>query len=426
MMEDERREEEEEEEILEVDVGELMKLYENVTDDESVRKDGIYGGWRTLKTEFFGLLMEVVELYVNYTTPAYLFKRFLKMINRMKQFNQVLEEKAEESLNSSGRKELVLLIPLADAITSPVRRAISYRGEIVQHWVHFSSIMIAFENVLESRIGDEHQKVGNAVWKAYMLVMDEAAYYESELASYLLTTTKLSKPTVGMQAAYVKGGFEEAEEKDDFSTRIKLLKMNERRVVRLKKEIQARRESKKGKKEEEKTEEEKREGVLKRRKELKLIIPKKKMKEAPKIVVDEVEARKMEVLKQQELLTTLFMVSFAAEVEKKIRYLAESDCSGCVEMSLSQIDHDICVMMSSPAKYELYFNKAINLVSFISVFKEWDARVQKEFTPPLSKEEMEAYEIADNPLERFNTIKGSPQELEAFKNYVKIIYPLYK
>ena len=228
-----------------------------------------------------------------------------------------------------------------------------------------------------------------------------------------------------MQAAYVQGGFEEAEEKDDFATRIKSLKMNEARMARLKKENQARKESKKIKTEE-KTEEEKREGVLKRRKKLKLVIPKKKLKEAPHIVVDEVEARKMEVLKHQELLTTFFMVSLAAEVDKKIQYLASSDCSGCAVMSLTQNDHDVCMMMSSAEKFELYFNKAINLVAFISVFKEWDERVQKEFTPPLSKEEMEAYEIADNPLERFNTIKGSPERLNAFKDYIKNIYPLYK
>ena len=142
-------------------------------------------------------------------------------------------------------------------------------------------------------------------------------------------------------------------------------------------------------------------------------------------MVDEVEARKMELLKHQELLTTFFMESLAAEVDKKIQYLASTNCSGCAVMSLTQNDHDVCVMMSSPEKFELYFSKAVHLVAFISVFKEWNERVQKEFTPPLSKDEMEAYEVNDNPLERFNTIKGSPQELDAFKNDVKIIYPSY-
>ena len=65
------------------------------------------------------------------------------------------------------------------------------------------------------------------------------------------------------------------------------------------------------------------------------------------------------------------------------------------------------------------------MVAFISVFKEWNERVQKEFAPPLSKDEMEAYEIVDNPLKRFDTVKGSPQELDKLKNYVKSIYPSY-
>ena len=91
--------------------------------------------------------------------------------------------------------------------------------------------------------------------------------------------------------------------------------------------------------------------------------------------------------------------------------------------SLTQSDHDVCVMMAADDQFELYFSKALSLVAFISVFKEWNERVQKEFTPPLSKEEMEAYEIADNPLERLNAIKRSP---EAFKNYMGNIYPLHE
>ena len=424
-MEEEKREEEEGEEeeeeeaspIPEIDFGELMKLYENLPDEKSTRKDKVHAGWSSLKIEFIGMTAYVVELYVHDTIPLYLFKRFIKMINRVKQFNQVLEEKVKEV------KETELSLPMN--VEGSTQLAISHRGEIVQQWTYFSNIMLAYEKVLENRIGDEHQKVGNVVWKAYMLLMDEAAYFESELSSYLLTTTKLTKPTLFMQAAYVKGGFEEAEEKDDFCTRIKSLKMNEARMERLKKENQARKESKKVKAPAVKTEEEKREGVLKRRKKLKLVIPKKKIKEAPNVVVDEVEARKMEMLKHQELLSTFFMESLAAEIDKKIQYLASSDCSGCAVMSLTQNDHDVCMMMSSAEKFELYFSKAVNLVAFISVFKEWNERVQKEFTPPLSKDEMEAYEVNDNPLERFNTIKGSPQELDAFKNYVKIIYPSY-
>ena len=336
------------------------------------------------------------------------------MINRVRQCNQVLEENVKK-MEEKG--SFPYLLTVEEDAFKPM--AISHRGEILQQWTHFSHVLVAFEKVLEERIGED--KLGNATWKAYMLVMDEAVTFEMELASYLLTTAKLTKPALFMQAAYVKGGFEESEEKDDFTARIQALKMNEMRVARLKKENQARKESKKGK-----TEEEKREGVLKRRKELKLVIPKKKVKEAPKIVVDEVEARTKEMLKQQELLTTFFMESFAAEVDKKIQYLASTDCSGCAVMSLTQTDHDVCVMMSPAEKFELYFSKAVNLVAFNTLFREWYERVRKEVTPLITKEGMEAYEVDDNPLERFNTIRENPQELKAFKDYVKSIYPSYK
>ena len=421
MMEEEKREaeaEEEEEEELsmfrpDINLEELMKLYENVTDDEkSTTKDKVYAGWSSFKIEFIGMMAYVTELYINDTIPLYLLKRIIKIINRVRQCNQVLEENVKKMEENAS---FPYLLNVEEEEFKHL--AISHRGEILQQWTHFSNMLVAFEKVLEERVGE-----GNATWKAYMLLMDEAAFFESELASYLLSTTNLTKPALFMQATYVKGGFEENEEKDDFTTRIKALKMNEMRVVRLKKENQARRESKKVK-----TEEEKREGVLKRRKELKLVIPKKKIKkEAPHIVVDEVEARTKEMLKQQELLNTFFMESLAAEVDKKIQYLASMDCSGCAVMSLTQDDHDVCMMMSSPHKFEVYFSKAVNLVAFNTVFKEWYERVQKEVIPPLSKEEMAAYEVNDNPLERFTTIKGNPKELEAFKDYVKSIYPSYK
>ena len=409
--EEEKREEEEVSPIPEIDFGELMKLYENLP------KDKVHSGWSSFKIEFIGMTAYVVELYVNDTIPLYIFKRFIKMINRVKQFNQVLEEKVKKREKNDT---FPYLLNVEEEELKHV--ALSHRGEILQQWTHFSCVLVAFERVLEERIGDD--KLRDATWKAYMLLMDEATYFESELSSYLLTTTKLSKPTLFMHAEYVKGGFEEAEEKDDFSTRIKSLKMSETRMERLKKENQARKESKKVKTEE-KTEEEKREGVLKRRKKLKLVIPKKKIKSFD-YVADEIAMRDAEIKRHQELLTTFFMESLAVEIDKKIQYLAESDCSGCAAMSLTQNDHDVCLMMSSPEKFELYFSKAVNLVAFVSVFKEWDDRVQKVFTPPLSKGEMEEYEIADNPLERFNTVKGSPEELDKLKNYVKSIYPSYR
>ena len=260
-MEEERREEEEEEEEQEeegielsmfrpdINLEELMKLYENLSDDEkSTRKDKVHAGWSSFKIEFIGMIAYVVELYINDTIPLDLLKRIIKMINRVRQCNQVLEENVKK-MEEKGSFPYLLNVEEEEL----KRMAISHRGEILQQWTHFSCVLVAFEKVLEERIGED--KVGNVVWKACMLLMDEAAYFESELASYLLTTTKLTKPALFMQAAYVKGGFEESEEKDDFSSRIKALKMNEMRVARLKKENQARKESKKVKTEEEKKEE---------------------------------------------------------------------------------------------------------------------------------------------------------------------------
>ena len=355
--EEEKREEQEEEEEEEglsmfrpdINLEELMKLYENITDDEkSTRKDKVHAGWNSFKIEFIGMTAYVVELYVNDTISLYLFKRFIKMINRVKQCNQVLEENIKK-IEEKGN--FPYLLNVEEEEEKLKHMAISHRGEILQQWTHFSHVLVAFEKVLEERIGED--KLGNATWKAYMLVMDEAVTFEMELASYLLTTTKLTKPALFMQAAYVKGGFEESEERDDFAKRIKSLKMNQTRVARLKKENQARRESKKGK-----TEEEKREGVLKRRKELKLPIPKKKIKSFD-YVVDEIAAKDAEIKMHQKLLDTLFMESLAAEIDKKIQYLAESDCSGCAAMSLTQNEHDVCLMMSSPEKFELYLREVL-------------------------------------------------------------------
>ena len=407
-MNGEEEEEEEEEGIdpclfkPDIDLMELVKLYENATDDDDVkstRKDEVHAGWSALKIEFIGITAYVVELYVNATISLCLFKRFIKMINRVKQCNQVLEKNIKKMEGN---------FPYLLTGEDHEHMAISHRGEILQQWTRFSHVLIAFEKVLKKRVGED--KVKDATLKAYMLLMEEAAYFESELASYLTSTTKLSKPTIFMQTVYDKGGFEENEEKDDFLTRILALKMKENQES---KEV--------------KTEEEKREKVLKRRKELKLVIPKKKIKkEVPHIVVDEVEAETKEMQKQQELLTTFFMESFAAEVDKKIQYLASTDCSGCAVMSLTQTDHDVCVMMSPAEKFELYFSKAVNLVAFNTLFREWYERVRKEVTPLITKEGMEAYEVDDNPLERFNTIRENLQELEAFKDYVKSIYPSYK
>ena len=85
----------------------------------------------------------------------------------------------------------------------------------------------------------------------------------------------------------------------------------------------------------------------------------------------------------------------------------------------------ICVMMSFPEKFDLCYDSAIKLLTFENVSKIWHRRLQKEFDFPISKAEMTAYENADNPLKRFNTITGSPEEIEKLKEYVKSVYAYF-
>ena len=144
MMEEEEEEKREEEEevspIPEIDFGELMKLYENLP------KDKVHSGWSSFKIEFIGMTAYVVELYVNDTIPLYIFKRFIKMINRVKQFNQVLEEKVKKREKNDT---FPYLLNVEEEELKHV--ALSHRGEILQQWTHFSCVLVAFERVLEER-----------------------------------------------------------------------------------------------------------------------------------------------------------------------------------------------------------------------------------------------------------------------------------
>lgn len=259
--------------------------------------------------------------------------------------------------------------------------------------------------MLKNKIEGIENKKRLEIWKAYVKLMDEGTYLETELASYLLTATQLKNPTLFMRSNYIKEGFEEAEEKDALDERVKFLKTNESRPERIGGEIIAIKEKKKTEtdlaiqydslgqdmkaKEAEEAKKVKQvkeeEGVLKRNNKLKLKLKKKKKKMEKEILVDEVDmARKAEIIKQQELLTKFFMESIASAIERKVEYLGLSDCYGSSTGSLTQSDHDICLMMSSPEKFKLYNDSAVNLITFENVYKVWHDRLQKEFDFPLS------------------------------------------
>ena len=159
---------------------------------------------------------------------------------------------------------------------------------------------------------------------------------------------------------------------------------------------------------------------------LKVNIPKKKRKEEKKIVVDEYQmVLNAAIAEQQKMYTKYLIESIASEIDRKIHYLGLAGCAGCNVGRLSQRDHDVCLMMTSPEKFELYYDQAIKLLTFENVRRVRYERLQKEIQYPISKAEFDAYEIADNPLKRFNAIKGSPEEIEKLKDYVKSVYPYF-
>ena len=299
-----------------------------------------------------------MELYVNGIIVVPLFKRYLKLVDKVKQFTKDMDESKMEKVKSEKEDFF-----LGELITGyPVKPfPLSQRIEILSQWQHFTAFLLAFERVLKKRASQAD------LWRSYTKLLDEATYFKTELTTYLLTATQLKNPTLFMLVSYVKGGFEENEERDDLSVRVKSLKMNESRLQRLKEgnqerkrkkeeggkeEIEIERKIPKEVKEEEKKEEVKEEvkeeegkKVLKRRNELKLklVILKKKKKEKKEIVVDEFQmAINAAIVEQQELHTKYFMESIASEIEKKIQYLGLADCEGCSVGSLSQRDHDMC------------------------------------------------------------------------------------
>ena len=403
-----------------MDFEKLVNLYVKDTkegEEEEEGKDVVFSHWNYVKMEFFAITTTIIEWYVNGMISVPLFKKYLKFLEKIKQFTNIFEEMDISLLGNAEEDEFSLEEGDIDE-----KLPISQRGEILNQWMNFSAFLLAFERVLKSRLGSKEmwRCYKSPIYKSFVKMLDEGTLFEIELATSMLTATQLKNPTLFMKSNYIKGGFEEAEEIDDINVRVKKLKMNDARLERLQSQkIVSKEEVDLAVPLEEEKEKEgsKRKGELK----VKLVIPKKKKK----IVVDEVQmALNAALVEQQKLYTKYFMESIAEEIERKVQYVGLADCEGCSVGSLSQRDHDICMMMSFPEKFELYFDKALTLLTFENVNKVWYRRLMKEFEDfPISKAEMDRYEIAENPREKFVKLVENSEEL---KEYVKSVYPYFQ
>ena len=392
----------------EMDFDKLVNLYVKDTKEEEEEKDVVFSHWNYVKVEFFAITTTIIEWYVNGMISIPLFKKYLKFLEKIKQFTNIFEEMDISLLGNEKEDEFSL-----EEGDIGEKFPLSQRGEILNQWMNFSAFLLAFERVLKSRLGSKEmwRCSKNPIYKSFVKVLDEGTLFEIELATSMLTATQLKNPTLFMKSNYIKGGFEEAEEIDDINGRVKKLKMNDARLERLQSQkIVSKEEVDFAVPFEEEKEGSKRKGELK----VKLVIPKKKKK----IVVDEVQmALNAALVEQQKLYTKYFMESIAEEIERKIQYVGLSDCQGCSVGSLSQTDHDICIMMSFQEKFELYFDSALKLLTFENVSKVWHRRLLQEFKDfPISKAEMDRYEIAENPRKKFINLVEDSEEL---KEYVK-------
>ena len=406
----------------ELDFDNLVNLYvkgmkegeeEEVVEEEGEGKDVVFSHWNYVKMEFFAITTTIIEWYVNGVISIPLFKKYLKFVEKIKQFTNIFEE-ADISMFGNGKEDEFNL----EEGDIGEKLPLSQRGEILNQWMNFSAFLLAFERVLKSRLGSKEmwRCTKNPIYKSFVKVLDEGTLFEIELATSMLTATQLKNPTLFMKSNYIKGGFEEAEEIDDINVRVKKLKLNDARLKRLQSQ-------KITLKEEAPLEEEVKEKEVSKRKETEPKgIPKKKRKK--EIVVDEVQMALNEaIVEQRKLYTKYFMESIAEEVERKVQYVGLADCQGCSVASLSQRDHDICMMMSFPEKFELYFDKALTLLTFENVNKVWYRRLLKEFEEfPISKAEMDAYEVAENPRKKFDELMKNSEEL---KEYVKSVYAYF-
>ena len=397
-----------------MDFEKLVNLYVKDTKEEGEEEEGkdvVFSHWNYVKMEFFAITTTIIEWYVNGMISVPLFKKYLKFLEKIKQFTNIFEE-ADISLLGSGKEDEFNL----EEGDIDEKFPISQRGEILNQWMNFSAFLLAFERVLKSRLGSKEmwRCYKSPIYKSFVKMLDEGTLFEIELATSMLTATQLKNPTLFMKSNYIKGGFEEAEELDDINVRVKKLKLNDARLKRLQSQKIVSKEEVVPLKEEE---------VSKRKEAEPKGIPKKKRKK--EIVVDEVQmALNAAIVEQRKLYTKYFMESIAEEVERKVQYVGLADCQGCSVASLSQRDHDICMMMSFPEKFELYFDKALTLLTFENVNKVWYRRLMKEFEDfPISKAEMDAYEVAENPRKKFDELMKNSEEL---KEYVKSVYAYFK
>ena len=111
----------------EIDFDKLVNLYVKGTKE----KDAVFSHWSYVKMEFFAITTAIIEWYVNGIISIPLFKKYLKFIEKMKQFTNTLEEmdvSLIQSLESVKEEEFYLG---EHGVYSTPKFPLSQRGEIL-------------------------------------------------------------------------------------------------------------------------------------------------------------------------------------------------------------------------------------------------------------------------------------------------------
>ena len=121
----------------EIDFDKLMNLYGNGEEEEEMKKDKIFSDWYSVKIEFFSITTFIIELYISGMIVPFLFKRHLKLIDKVKQFTEVFEGKKEELRNEVKDEGEELYLITSRYPTKPY--PLSHREEILNQWGYFAT-----------------------------------------------------------------------------------------------------------------------------------------------------------------------------------------------------------------------------------------------------------------------------------------------
>ena len=119
-------------------------------------KDVVFSHWSYVKVEFFAITTTIIEWYVNGMISVPLFKKYLKFLEKIKQFTNIFEEMDISLLGNAKEDEFNLEEGDIDE-----KLPLSQRGEILNQWMNFSAFLLAFERVLKSRLGSKE------MWRCY-------------------------------------------------------------------------------------------------------------------------------------------------------------------------------------------------------------------------------------------------------------------